>query len=140
MEASCLVRRCACPLEERGSSVRPWPRPESLPLGIAARCPDLFLFTMPLNNRHLSSLRYARQTDQPTKLLLLHEGVGAECFVFARRRGGLLLVVPCEVFSSEELKAALDGGYRGTLGPSATISVTQETALEGETREVSIAV
>jgi len=67
---------------------------------------------MPLSPSVLSKLKWAAQVDAYTRLLYFREGGSTWAAVpYAKRRGGMLLVLPSGTISPEELEEAAVGDH-----------------------------
>ena len=85
---------------------------------------------MPLTPHLLTKVKYAREADQYTKILLQWEGQGVHALLYSRRKGGLLAVLPPEAIPRETLDEARDGGYRGELGPYIFSTMEQDSEFD----------
>ena len=92
---------------------------------------------MTLTPYQLGRVRVARAHADFTKLLFDSGSAVGWALVFAKRKGGLLLVVPPDVIPAHELEDASQDSYRGIYGPCAPLTVEQPTA-DGVAEEVDL--
>ena len=81
---------------------------------------------MVLTHRQRSASRLGWQDVSPARRIYMHGEQAVEAFVYARRRGGLLVVLPSEAIPEDELRDARAMSYRGVLGPSIVLEVEQD--------------